>query len=635
MSDQSRICLVSASGQNVFFAEILEAFGEALRERGFAVEESTDCFPAPADDLVYLYVPHEFHHLVDELAHPTRPQLRRSVAVCTEQPGTKWFELGSAIAAEAGGVVDINVLGKRELVRRGIAAEHVSLGYVPAWDAWRGREDGERSIDLTFLGGHTDRRARALARCAPALTGRRASIHLTETTTPHAAGTPSFLAHDRKWRLLADAKVILNVHRGELPYMEWHRVIGALLNGCVVLSEHSLGVEPLVPGEHFVSSNYEMLPAVLEGLLGDPERIRGIRQAAYALVRDQMPQADTVDGLVGAIERAARNPVPADGQTPPAAVPLPRSPQEPDPGWEADADFAGEALPVRTALKHLVIRTRALERQIAGLAASGQPDRDIVERLGPERADPRVSVLLTVYNYADHLGEALRSTALSDLREIEVVAVDDASTDGSVEAVRSACAELPWLSVKHVRRQRNHGLPASRNLAAEHASADLLFVLDADNQLLPAGLGRLAQALGEHPDAAFAYGIIECFDVNGPSDLLNWLDWDPARLRLGNYIDAMAMVRRSALEAVGGYSTDPALYGWEDFDVWVGMANRGMHGVRVPDFVARYRRSLHSMIALANIDSLASWSTLLRKHPILSRGEAAHQPSTKRPEVVR
>ena len=366
---------------------------------------------------------------------------------------------------------------------------------------------------------------------------------------------------------------------------------------------------------------------MVEGLLGDPERIRDIRQAAYALVREQMPLADTVEGLVGAIERAVRNTVASGGRTPPATIPLPRSPQQPNPGWEVDSDFAGGELPVRTALKHLVIRTRALERQIAGLAASGRPDEEIVEQLGPERPDPRVSVLLTVYNYADHVGEALRSTALSNLQEIEVIAVDDASTDGSVEAVRSACAELPWLSVKHVRRQRNHGLPASRNLAAAHASADLLFVLDADNLLLPAGLGRLAQALDEHPDAAFAYGIIECFDVNGPADLMNWLDWDPARLRLGNYIDAMAMIRRSALEAVGGYSTDPSLYGWEDFDVWVGMANRGMHGIRVPDLVARYRRSLHSMISLANVDSLATWSTLLRKHPILSRGEGEKEPA--------
>ena len=238
-------------------------------------------------------------------------------------------------------------------------------------------------------------------------------------------------------------------------------------------------------------------------------------------------------------------------------------------------------------------------------------------------SEPRVSVLLTVHNYADYVGEALRSVALSDLRNIEVIAVDDASTDNSVEAVRASCGELPWLSVKLVRVGCNRGLPAARNLALEHAAANLLFILDADNSVLPHGLGRLASALEEHPDAAFAYGILESFDLNGPSGLMNWLDWDPARLRHGNYIDAMAMVRRSALEAVGGYSTDPNLYGWEDFDLWAAMASRGLHGVRVADFVARYRQSPHSMITLANIDSLATWNTLLRRHSTMSHAEGS------------
>src|SRR5262245_50640643 len=171
MSSQIRICLVSASGQNFHFAEILEAFGSALSEHGFAVEESVDCFPPLTDDLVYVYVPHEYHPMVEELAHPTEPQLRRTVAVCTEQPGTHWFEVGCEIARRAGAVVDINALGVQELRRRGIGAEYVQLGHVPAWDAWKG-VDRARSIDMTFIGGYTERRAQVLARCRSALEGR-------------------------------------------------------------------------------------------------------------------------------------------------------------------------------------------------------------------------------------------------------------------------------------------------------------------------------------------------------------------------------------------------------------------------------------------------------------------------------
>jgi glycosyltransferase involved in cell wall biosynthesis len=242
-----------------------------------------------------------------------------------------------------------------------------------------------------------------------------------------------------------------------------------------------------------------------------------------------------------------------------------------------------------------------------------------VEHLGPEIDDVRVSVLLTVHNYADHVGEALHSVALSDLREIEVVVIDDASTDGSVDAIRSTCAEVPWLPVTLVRRGRNGGLPAARNLAAAHAQADMLFVLDADNAVMPAGIGRLAQALEADPDAAFAYGIIQSFGSKGPVGLMNWLDWDPWRLRYGNYIDAMSLLRRSALDEVGGYATDPALYGWEDFALWAAMGQAGLKGVLVPEIVARYRVSAHSMISLTNIDSTAAWASLLRKFPFLAQ----------------
>lgn len=617
-----RVCIVSASGQNVFFGEILDAFGDALRERGATVEESIDCFPHPADDLVYLFVPHEYNPMVHEPARPTPAQLGRSVALCTEQPGTSWFETAAELAAEAGAVIDINALGAAELRRRGIEAEHAPLGYVPAWDRWDGDATREREVDVAFLGARTDRRAQALARCVPALARRRCAIHLVETVHPHVAGSPYFLARDRKWNLLANTEILLNVHHGPLAYMEWHRVLGAAINGCVVVSEHSLGVDPLVPGEHFVSAGYDDLPGVLEGLLSDPERIARIRVAAYELVRERMPMEPAVDAVLAAAERAARGAVPALHREPPPPVALPIPPAPRPPEWEARADWLGDQLPVRVALKELVVRQRSLDRRLDAISsANGGSEADVVEQLGPELDRPRVSVLLTVHDYEDLVGDALLSVALAELDDVEVVAIDDASSDGSVAAVRRACAEHPWLSVRLVRRGRNHGLPAARNLAAAHARSDLLFVLDADNVVLPRGLELLTRALDDDPGAAFAYGILQTFDASGPRGLASWHDWDPDRLRQGSYIDAMALIRREALETVGGYPTDAALAGWEDFAVWVAMADAGLRGVRVPEFVGRYRLSPHSMIALTDIDHSAAWATLLRRYPSLGRSD--------------
>jgi hypothetical protein len=327
--------------------------------------------------------------------------------------------------------------------------------------------------------------------------------------------------------------------------------------------------------------------------------------------------------LVTAVEGAARKSASESigdwGLPAPSPVTLP----PPVDAWVEYAQVIGADLPTRMALKHLVLRTRAIESRLARLQGSESDESDdIVEELGPTRTEPRVSVLLTIYNYAEHVAAALRSVALSSLTDIEVIAVDDASTDGSVEALRAACTKLPWLSVKLVRRQRNGGLPAARNLAASHAGADLLFILDADNEIMPHGLEVLADTLEAEPEAQFAYGVIETFDEGGPVWVMSWLAWDPLRLRQGNYIDAMAMLRRSALERIGGYPTEEALYGWEDFSVWLAMADAGMNGIRVPQFVARYRIATHSMISISNIDTTAAWATLMRKYPTLTEPPA-------------
>jgi hypothetical protein len=621
MGDRQRVCIVSASRQNVFFSEILEALGGMLTTAGVGVENSVDCFPPLADDLVYLLVPHEFNALVEELAHPSPAQLKRSIVISTEQPNTPWFELSAGVAARAGAVLDIGALGITELRARGIAAEHLPLGYIPEWDAWGGGEDAARTTDLIFLGGYAERRGHVLARCAPHLDRRRAEIKLTETGRPHTGEDEAYWSRDRKWRRLAESKLLLNVHRSAVPFMEWHRVLGAQINGCVVVTEHCVGVEPLVPGEHYISADYWQLPEVLGAMFEDPDRVREIRQAAYAFVQEEMPARRTSDRLLAAIEHVGRT-RPAMTSTVSQPIPLPAPPPEPNPPWQEYAEYAGEALAVRVGIKHLIMRVHNLERHVQQLHVDAEGDDETVVRFGPQDVEPKVSVLLTVHNYADYVGDAIRSVALSTLREVEVVAIDDASSDDSVAAVEAACREFPWLQLTHVKLTRNRGLPAARNLAMAHARADLLFILDADNEVLPAGLGRLVDALEREPDAAFAYGIIQAVDSTGPADLMNWLPWDASRLRQGNYIDAMALLRRSALEAVGGYSTDPVLYGWEDFALWLALAESGFSGTHVADFVARYRQSPHSMIAVTNIDSTAAWGALLRRYPDLAAGAA-------------
>jgi glycosyltransferase involved in cell wall biosynthesis len=274
------------------------------------------------------------------------------------------------------------------------------------------------------------------------------------------------------------------------------------------------------------------------------------------------------------------------------------------------------------ATKQLLLEQREMRKTLRELQltlTAQKREEDVTECLGLRSSDaPRVSVVLTVYNYASLVATAIDSVAASEFTDFELVIVNDASSDGSDDAIRSALARAPWVRAKLITRARNGGLAQARNLGADTAAGELLFILDADNTIYPHALGRLVQAIDDTPRAVFAYGIIEQFGVDGPIGLISYLGWDPRRLRYGNFIDAMAMIRRSALLEVGGYTSDPRLYGWEDFALWCAFADRGWGGVRVPEIVARYRTAMHSMISVTNIDASAAWSLLLDRFACLS-----------------
>jgi Glycosyl transferase family 2 len=620
-SESPTVCFVSASGQNVFFDELLDAMRDALEACGVPTRAAVDHFPELEPGLVYVVVPHEYFALTFERAHPREPQLARTIAIETEQPGTHWFEHAASIAARCAVTIDINRLGVSALRRKGIDARYMRFGYVPGWDVWGGDPHAERPIDVCFMGGGTPRRTVALGRCAGFLSERRTALHLFETFQPHTQASAHFLAGERKWRELARSKVIVNVHRDELGYFEWQRVLGAIANGCVVLTEHSLGHQPLIPGRHYVSTSYDSLPYVLESLLDDEERLHRIRTDAYALLRDEL----TLARSIGVLRDAAHHVLAKAGDQPPlrrsaAPRPAPKPPQLPTIEYARLVEQRDEGSLTRMALKHLLLGQRRLRRELDALR-SGEAATKVTEQcFGPyERVTPRVSVLITVFNYERAVREAIESVAASTYGDFELVIVDDASHDGSVAAVREALAELPWLPAKHLVRTHNAGLPAARNLAAGHARGEYLLILDADNSIYPNALERLAGALDADPGAAFAYGILE--QVSGDHEvvgLMSWLGWDPLRLRYGNYIDAMAMIRRGALRAAGGYTTDVRLYGWEDFALWCAFANAGWRGVRIPEIVGRYVAAAHSMIAITNIDATEAYAVLGRDYPFMT-----------------
>ncbi len=603
-------CFVSASRQNVFFAELLDALADELAAQGVAIERAVDHFPAPRDGLAYVFVPHELMPLLMDDAQPDAHQLARSVTICTEQPGTHWFAETAAIASRSAATVDINQVGVAALHELGIAATFLQLGYTPKWDRWGGDARAERSIDVAMLAGATPRRLTAVARCADQLAGRRTELHLPEALVPHRADSEVFISGVRKWELLARSRLLLNVHRGELGYFEWQRAVEAITNGCVLLSEHSLGFAPLIPGEHFLSVSCDSLDVALEGLLDDEPRLARMRASAYELLREEYPLSSSISVLAEAVAHAARLPSIPASDTAPAHAPRPRPPQLPPPAWEA----------------YDLVDRRGAEREVVEVAVrrSGPepttpitPPADRMERFGtPAPSTPRVSVVLAVADQSGPAAAAIEAVAVSDFTDFELLVVD-ASGDATGGAIRSALAGVPWIAATLITRGPGNGLAWARNFATELAVGEFVLFLGARDVPFPHALGRLVRALDELPEAAFAYGIVAQRGAHGPSGLTGYLSWDPTLLRYGNYIESMVMVRRLAMTDVGGFATDELLAGWEDLALWCALADRDWRGTRVPEIVASQEVALRPPAASASASS-AAWSLLLERFASLA-----------------
>lgn len=614
---------VSAFG-NVFMREIAQWLVAGLGDLGRRAELRTEGVPEASSGVVNLVVaPHEYFELGGFDEHQRRVGPAASIPVCTEQPGTPWFEVQLAALAFSPLVLDINRLGVEELRRRGLPAEHLALGYHPSFDRWGGDEAHGRPIDVLFLGSLTPRREAVLAAMAPQLQSLRCRLVCFEANRPARAGDPGFVSGADKHELLASAKVLVNVHRNEVPYFESVRALEAVANGAVVLTEPCLDLTPLRPVDHVVTAGADLLGSMCRALVHDERWLGEVRQGAYGHLRSAHPLTASLGATLPAIEAAAPSSVPGRPQ-PTVALRLLRPPARPAPQPAAPA--AAPAAPANEALfKKVLLGQMKLRRRLDEL--------ECLVRHGATRVDettatsafaavtPDVTVVIPCYNYGRYVTEALDSVAASVDVVPEVIVVDDHSDDGSTEIVRRWLATHDWVPAQLITRHANGGLAAARNLGFERARAPFVFPLDADNTIYPHCLSRLLEALLP-TDAAGAYGMLESF--NDRRGLLSALEWSVERLVGGPYIDAAALIRRSAWAAVGGYSAAAdELYGWEDYDLWLNLANHGMRAVFVPELLVRYRSHGSSMIHTTNIETASIASFLRRRHTNLPWPAAA------------
>ena len=187
---------------------------------------------------------------------------------------------------------------------------------------------------------------------------------------------------------------------------------------------------------------------------------------------------------------------------------------------------------------------------------------------------PLVSVIMAAYNAAEHIGEALESVLAQDWHPLEVVVVDDGSTDDTATVV----ARYP--DVVYV-RQNNKGPSAARNAAVEHSSGEFVANFDSDDLLPTTRIGDQVGYLLSHPEVGAVFGRQEW--MNAPE----WMARDSVYGDVDGIPLSSVMFRRSVFFELGGYDTS-FVHG-EDMDLLVRMRERGIEYRVIPEVVL-YRR---------------------------------------------
>lgn len=263
-------------------------------------------FPDVRPDRVYLLLdPHGYVEAEGEAALPDDAVLKRTIFVCIERLTASLVERADLLK-RAGAVFAIDQRSVVALHRVGIPARLMRPGYSKSLDHFD--PQARRPIDVMFLGGHSARRARYLSLVGRVLARRNCRLHLTEAdASPDDVG--SFIAEER-WPLLAETKVVINLHCGDESRLEWRRVVDAIHAGAVVVTEHSSGIAPLVPGEHLLAASADSLPYVVEALLGDDEQLASLRVRAYERLRTWLPYALAVSVLRASVVELVGEPLP-------------------------------------------------------------------------------------------------------------------------------------------------------------------------------------------------------------------------------------------------------------------------------------------------------------------------------------
>jgi glycosyltransferase involved in cell wall biosynthesis len=214
---------------------------------------------------------------------------------------------------------------------------------------------------------------------------------------------------------------------------------------------------------------------------------------------------------------------------------------------------------------------------------------------------PLISVVVPAYNYAAYIGETIDSILAQTYRNIEIIIIDDGSTDNTAQVVQAYGDQVRYVA------KQNEGLSAARNTGTQHAQGEYIAYIDADDTLAPTFVEATLSALNAHPEAAFAYTQQRFFEA--ASGVTTFPPYNLEQLKQANNIPACILIRANVAKQ---HPYDPQFKAWEDWDHNLLLAEHGLHGVLVNEPLINYRKHHDTQSMLDTFQEKAKVRTLGR-----------------------
>jgi glycosyltransferase involved in cell wall biosynthesis len=199
---------------------------------------------------------------------------------------------------------------------------------------------------------------------------------------------------------------------------------------------------------------------------------------------------------------------------------------------------------------------------------------------------PRLSIVVPYFNLPDFIEETVQSALASTFHDIEVVVVDDGSTDTRSPLVLAEIGKLDRVRVLH---KKNAGVAEARNFGVANARGQFVALLDADDLVQPTYYERCMNVLDAYENVGFVGCWNDDFDENGTIRHWPTFNPEPPMQYIFNTTNCQGLVMRKEAYLIGGGHDKNLRMFLDDWEATISMLAKGVRGVMIPMPLFRYR----------------------------------------------